>query len=156
MERDALLQAVTAKFPAAVAVVAEPPTQLPELKVPKENFRALMEWLHNGELSLDFPMSMTAADYLETKTITCVYHLYSMKLNHKLIVKCDLDREKPSIPTVCDLWRGCEWFEREVFDLFGVNFEDHPDLRRIMLSDDWVGYPLRKDYKDSRIAGKPY
>jgi NADH-quinone oxidoreductase subunit C len=169
MEREALLQAVTAKFPEATVVVNAAPapaagapaveaplTQLPEVKVPLEKFRALMEWLHNGELDLDFPMSMTAVDYLETKTITCVYHLYSMKLAHKLVVKCDLDRDKASIPTVSDLWRGCEWFEREVYDLFGVNFEDHPDLRRIMLTDDWVGHPLRKDYKDSRIAGKPY
>jgi NADH-quinone oxidoreductase subunit C len=169
MEREALLQAVTAKFPeasvvvnvaapaaAGAAPVEAPLTQLPEIKVPLAQFRPLMEWLHNGELALDFPMSMTAVDYLETKTLVCVYHLYSMKLGHKLVVKCDLDRDKASIPTVSDLWRGCEWFEREVYDLFGVNFEDHPDLRRIMLTDDWVGHPLRKDYKDSRIAGKPY
>jgi NADH-quinone oxidoreductase subunit C len=156
MEREALLKAVSAKFPAAEAVVTDPPTQLPEVKVTLEQFRPLMEWLHNGELKLDFPMSMTAVDWLEEKKITCVYHLFSMDLRHKLVVKCDLDRENPSIPTVGDLWRGCEWFEREVFDLFGVKFEDHPDLRRIMLTDDWVGYPLRKDYKDSRIAGKPY
>jgi NADH-quinone oxidoreductase subunit C len=175
MEREALLKAVTAKFPTATVVVNAPaavaapapgapaappaapvPTQLPEIKIPVTEFRALMEWLHNGELSLDFPMSMTAVDYVETKTLVCVYHLYSMKFDHKLVVKCDLDRDKASIPTVCDLWRGCEWFEREVFDLFGVNFEDHPDLRRIMMTDDWVGHPLRKDYKDSRIAGKPY
>ena len=164
MERDALLQAVTAKFPATTVVlnvsadpaVPAPLTQLPEIKVPLDQFRPLMEWLHNGELDLDFPMSMTAVDFLEEKKMVCVYHLYSMKLKHKLVVKCDLDRDKAVIPTVSDLWRGCEWFEREVFDLFGVSFENHPDPRRIMMTDDWVGHPLRKDYKDSRIAGKPY
>lgn len=175
MEREALIKAILAKFPTATEVLnaapapaaaapgapapapaAPTPTQLPEVKIPLSEFRALMLWLHNGELALDFPMSMTAVDWPEEKKITCVYHLYSMKLKHKLVVKCDTDREKPSIPTVSDLWNNCDWFEREVFDLFGVNFEDHPDLRRIMLTDDWVGFPLRKDYKDSRIAGKPY
>ncbi len=156
MEREALLQAVTAKFPQAQVVVSEPATQLPEVKVSLDQFRPLMEWLHGGELALDYPMCMTAVDFLEEKKIVCVYHLYSMRSGDKLVVKCDLGRDKPSIPTVSDLWRGCEWFEREVFDMFGVNFEGHPDMRRIMMTDDWVGYPLRKDYKDSRIAGKPY
>ena len=156
MEREALLQAVTAHFPDAQPVVTEPATQLPEVKVPREKFRALMEWLHDGELALDFPMCMTAVDWPEINKITCVYHLYSMAHKHKLVVKVDADREAPNVPTVSDLWEGCNWLEREVFDLFGVTFQDHPDLRRIMLTDDWVGFPLRKDYKDSRIAGKPY
>jgi len=155
MEREALQQAIKAKFPETE--VGDSATQLPEIKFSHAKFREAMQWLHDDEaFSLDFPMSMTAVDWPEEKKITCVYHLYSMKHGHKLVVKVDADREKPSVPTVSDLWKGCDWFEREVFDLFGVVFEDHPDMRRIMLTDDWVGYPLRKDYKDSRIAGKPY
>jgi NADH-quinone oxidoreductase subunit C len=155
MERQALLSKVLELAEGVVA--GAPETQLPEVTVPRVKFRACMERLHNDpELLLDYPMCMTAVDWPEEKKITCVYHLWSVKHGHKLVVKCDTDREKPSLPTVSDLWRGMEWFEREVYDLFGVVFEGHPDLRRIMLSDDWVGHPLRKDYKDSRIAGKPY
>jgi NADH:ubiquinone oxidoreductase subunit C len=155
MERAALLDAVRAAFPEAVA--ADPAPQHAEVKVPRERFRALMQWLHNDPATaLDYPMSMTAVDWPEQGVITCVYHLSSVALGHKLVVKCDAVRSDPRIETVSDLWRGCEWFEREVFDLFGVVFEGHPDLRRIMLTDDWVGYPLRKDYRDSRIAGKAY
>jgi NADH:ubiquinone oxidoreductase subunit C len=65
-----------------------------------------------------------------------------------IVVKVKLDREKPEVSTVCDIWRGAEMFEREVYDLFGVIFLEHPDLRRLLLTDDWVGYPLRKDYED--------
>lgn len=155
MEREALLQKVSALAEGSVA--GEATTQLPEITVPLAKFRALMEALHNDkDLAFDYPMSMTGVDWPEEKKITCVYHLWSVALGHKLVVKCETDRDKPVIPTVSDLWRGCEWFEREVYDLLGVTFEGHPDLRRIMLTDDWVGFPLRKDYKDSRIAGKPY
>jgi NADH:ubiquinone oxidoreductase subunit C len=154
MQRAALLAAVGAKFPSAALDDAP---QHPEVRIPRSEFRALMEWLHSEPaVLLDYPMSMTAVDWPEQGLITCVYHLFSLEHGHKLVVKCDAQRAEPSLPTVSDLWRGCEWFEREVYDLFGVVFEDHPDLRRIMLTDDWVGFPLRKDYKDSRIAGKPY
>jgi NADH-quinone oxidoreductase subunit C len=159
MEREALLQKVTALADGITVVPSlnEAPTQLPEILIPLAKFRGVMETLHNDKaLSFDFPMSMTAVDWPEEKKITCVYHLYSMDQKHKLVVKVDADREKPVVPTVSDLWRGCEWFEREVYDMFGVVFDGHPDLRRILMTDDWVGFPLRKDYKDSRIAGKPY
>jgi NADH-quinone oxidoreductase subunit C len=95
-------------------------------------------------------------DYPEDKKITSVYILFSSRHGHKVEVRVDLDRDDPRVATVSDLWRGCEWFERETYDMFGVVFENHPDLRRIMLTDDWVGWPLRKDYQDSRIAPKPY
>lgn len=154
MERAALLAAVQAAEPLAAVDNA---AQWPEAKVPLVRFRSLAQALHDDPaFGFDYPLSMTAVDWLAENKITCVYHLYSMAHRHTLVLKCDLDRAAPSIPTVCDLWRGCEWFEREVYDLFGVVFEEHPDLRRIMLTDDWVGHPLRKDYKDSRIAGKPY
>jgi len=154
MERAALAAALAGAFPDAAV---DPAGQHLEIRVPRAAFRGVMERLHaDPAFALDYPMSMTAVDWPDLKAITCVYHLYSMAHGHALVVKCDADRADPRVPTVSDLWLGCEWFEREVFDLFGVAFEDHPDLRRIMLTDDWVGYPLRKDYKDSRIAGKPY
>ncbi len=154
MEQQALSDAISAKFSGVSA--GKSGADL-EIKAPLADFRALMEWLHNdAALSFDYPMCQTAVDWPNEKKITAIYHLYSMAHAHKVVVKVDLDRENPKVPTVSDLWRGCEWFERETYDMFGVIFEGHPDLRRIMLTDDWVGWPLRKDYKDSRIAGKSY
>jgi NADH-quinone oxidoreductase subunit C len=75
-----------------------------------------------------------------------VYHLHSPDRNERLRVKCRLPGADPEIDSVTSVWRGANWFEREVFDLFGVRFRNHPDLRRIMLPDDWEGHPLRKDY----------
>jgi NADH-quinone oxidoreductase subunit C len=75
-----------------------------------------------------------------------VYHLHSISRNLRLRLKCRLGGENPEIDSVTPVWRGANWFERETFDLFGVRFRNHPNLRRIMLPDDWEGHPLRKDY----------
>lgn len=159
MTKEEMVAAVCARFPDVQGKADGP---LANVLVPLARFREVMAWLHDdATMNLDYPMCQTAIDYLGEKNpaekrLVSVYHLYSMKHRHKLVVKVDLDREKPSIPTVSDLWRGCEWFERETYDMFGIVFENHPDMRRIMLTDDWVGWPLRKDYVDSRMAVKPY
>jgi NADH-quinone oxidoreductase subunit C len=75
-----------------------------------------------------------------------VYHLFSYTHNQQIVLKVDLPRDNPKIPTVEGVWKVANWFEREVYDLFGVIFDGHSDLRRIMLPEDWTGYPLRKDY----------
>jgi NADH-quinone oxidoreductase subunit C len=75
-----------------------------------------------------------------------VYHLHSVSRNERLRLKCRLAGEAPEIDSVTPVWRGAGWYERETFDLFGIRFRNHPDLRRIMLPDDWEGHPLRKDY----------
>ena len=89
---------------------------------------------------------LTALDWPKEEKIQVVYHLYSYPNKHQIVLKVDLPRENPRIATVEEIWKVANWFEREVFDLFGVIFEGHSDLRRIMLPEDWVGYPLRKDY----------
>lgn len=97
-------------------------------------------------LSFNFLFCLTCVDW---KThFTMVYHLRATNSLDDIVVKVKLDRENPRVDTVSDIWRGAEMFEREVFDLFGVIFLGHPDLRRLLLTDDWVGYPLRKDYED--------
>jgi NADH/F420H2 dehydrogenase subunit C len=94
----------------------------------------------------DFLFCITCIDW---KThFTMVYHLTSTLHRHTVVVKCNLNRNEPKIDTVSDIWRTAEFHEREVFDLFGVHFTSHPDLRRLILTDDWEGYPLRKDYED--------
>jgi NADH-quinone oxidoreductase subunit C len=100
------------------------------------------------EPSLNFQVlsDLTALDWPKEEKIQIVYHLYSYAEKHQIVLKVDLPRDNPKIATVEGVWKVANWFEREVYDLFGVFFEGHTDLRRIMLPEDWVGYPLRKDY----------
>lgn len=100
-------------------------------------------------LEFDYCMDVTAVDWPARKVIEVVYHLYSLVHRHGLVLKVETDRERPTIATVESVWKAATWLEREIYDLFGVNFEGHSDLRRILLPDDWVGYPLRKDYQEA-------
>ena len=100
----------------------------------------------NGALQMDFLFCLTCVDW---KThLTMVYHLTSTKHRHNIVVKANLDHAMPEIETVCDIWRTAEFHEREVFEMFGVNFLNHPDLRKLILEDDFKGFPLRKDFED--------
>ena len=82
-------------------------------------------------------------------TLSVYYHLESVELRHKLTVKVSTPRENPEVETVEPVWRGADWNEREAFDMFGIKFLNHPDLRRILMPEDWeAGYPLRKDYRN--------
>ncbi len=78
--------------------------------------------------------------------LTAVYLLYSYTHRHRIAVKVDAPREDPRIPSVEPIWKHANWMEREEYDLMGIVFEGHPDLRRVMLPEDWIGHPLRKDY----------
>lgn len=89
---------------------------------------------------------LTALDLPKENKLQVVYHLYSYSRRHQIVLKVDLPREEPRVATVEGVWKAANWMEREVFDLFGVFFEGHCDLRRILLPEDWVGHPLRKDY----------
>jgi len=100
-------------------------------------------------LDFDFLEDLTALDWPKRNVIEVVYHLLSYRHRHGLVLKVEADRAAPSVPTVEGVWKTANWFEREVYDLFGVDFPGHPDLRRIMLPDDWVGHPLRKDYQEA-------
>jgi NADH-quinone oxidoreductase subunit C len=84
-----------------------------------------------------------------------VYRLRSRTMQVGMFLKCQVPRESPSIASLTDLWPAANWHEREVYDLFGITFEGHPDLRRMFLPDDWPGHPLRKDYADDRMIRRP-
>ena len=91
--------------------------------------------------------SVTAVDrYPAEPRFEVVYHLHSVDRNQRVRLKCRLGGEDPAIESVTSVWRSANWYEREVFDLFGIHFRNHPDLRRILMPDDWEGFPLRKDY----------
>lgn len=103
-------------------------------------------WQLRSTLDFDFLFCVTCVDW---KThFSMVYHLTSTVHRNTLVVKSKLDRIHPEIETVSDIWRTAEFHEREAYDLFGVVFSHHPDLRRLFMTDDWNGWPLRKDYED--------
>jgi NADH-quinone oxidoreductase subunit C len=81
-------------------------------------------------------------------TMEVIYHLYSIPFNLSLALKVILPRDNPRVPTLSSVWKSANWLERETYDMYGIIFEDHPDLRRILMPADWEGYPLRKDYKE--------
>ncbi len=100
-------------------------------------------------LEFDYCQDITAVDWPARKVIEVVFHLYSLVHRHALVLKVETNRESPSLATVEGVWKAATWLEREIYDLFGVNFVGHSDLRRILLPDDWVGSPLRKDYQEA-------
>lgn len=117
--------------------------------VPREHLRDFLRKLRDDEQTqLDYLFCLTGVDY--PKYLEIIYHLESTSLGLVLVVKVRTEdrAENCVIDTVSDLYRTAELNEREVFDLLGVRFEGHPDLRRLFLTEDWVGYPLRKDYVD--------
>jgi NADH-quinone oxidoreductase subunit C len=117
--------------------------------VPVENLLNLMSQLiQNDQFSFDMLLDHTAIDHIGEGKFELVYNIYSTEHAHYLMVSCLINRDKPIVPTVSGLWPAAHWQEREVFDLFGVLYDGHTDLRRIFLDDDWEGYPLRKDYSD--------
>jgi NADH-quinone oxidoreductase subunit C len=101
------------------------------------------------DLAFDFLEDLTATDHPKENLIRVVYHFYSYRHRHLFVAKVELDRSKPEVDTVETVWKAANWLEREVYDLFGVTFVGHSDLRRIMLPDDWIGTPLRKDYVEA-------
>jgi len=104
----------------------------------------------DAALAFDNLMCLSAVDYpKETPPrMEMVYHLFSYGHGHTFVLKVHLDREQPRVPTVESVWGVANWHEREAYDLFGIVFEGHSDLRRILLPDDWQGHPLRKDWQD--------
>lgn len=92
---------------------------------------------------------LTGVDYLNVKTprFEVVYHLYSLSRNHRLRLKVELEEAEPVVPSVMSVWKAANWMEREAWDLYGIRFEGHPDLRRILTYDEFEGHPLRKDYE---------
>ena len=119
----------------------------PNLYTEPHEWRSLAESLRYKEsLYFDYLFCLTCVDW--KMHLTMVYHLTSTRHRHTIVVKAKLDRANPVIESACALWKTAEFHEREVFELFGVQFLNHPDLRNLILPDEWEGYPLRKDYED--------
>lgn len=128
--------------PDAVADVAMQ-TDVPYVVAEADGVHSVLDYARRV-LDYDHLSCVTAADYDDR--IEVVWNLYSYERQTRLAVKAALPRDDPQVPTCTDLWKGANWFEREVWDLFGVRFTGHPNLKRIMMPDGWEGHPLRKDY----------
>lgn len=119
------------------------------IEISSDKILAVCEALHkNPSCYFDMLSCITGLDNgKEANTMEVIYNLYSIPFNHHLMLKVILPREKPEIDSVISVWRTADWQEREAFDMYGIVFKGHPDLRRILMPADWEGYPLRKDYQ---------
>ena len=122
--------------------------QFTEIIIPKDNLHEVALNLKSSpETQFDYLFNQTGVD-VDGK-LGVVYHMQSTSLRHIIVLKAfATDREKPTIDTVSDIWPAAEYFEREIFDLLGIQFNNHPDMRRLFLEDDFQGHPLRKDFTD--------
>jgi len=119
----------------------------PFVKVAPDKITEVARFLRDDErLQFDLLMCLSGVDYTGGK-LGVVYHVNSMKLNQKFVLKVEMTVENPHCQSVESVWKTANWHEREAFDLYGIVFDGHPDLRRILLPDDWEGYPMRKDYQ---------
>lgn len=143
MEMKEIYARLSAKVPGTEVVDApgDPFATIPPAAV-VEACRFLRD---DPDLRFDYCACVTGVD--DTKDFWVVYHLYSIPKNHRAVLKVRLDRKEPVVASVVGVWKGADWHERETYDLYGIKFEGHPDLRRILLPEDWPGYPLRKDYE---------
>ena len=119
------------------------------ITVKRERMLDIFKFIRDdSRLLMNFLMDVTAVDYMKKKPtrFEMVYHLYSLKHNHRVRIKIPVDESDCVVDSLVPLWMGANWFEREVWDLYGIKFRNHPNLRRILLYEGFKGHPLRKDY----------
>jgi NADH-quinone oxidoreductase subunit C len=123
----------------------------PRVHVDAAHWPAIARYLReDGQMDFDWLANLSGIDYAADGKMAVVYDLWSFTRRHRFAVKVFTDRETPTIGSVHELWPAANWHEREAFDLLGITFTGHPDLRRILCADDWIGFPLRKDYQFPR------
>jgi NADH-quinone oxidoreductase subunit C len=155
-----LLNKINAQFPAAVTVIGEP-FGLLTLETGREQIIEILTWLKNDAvLQFIYLTDITAIHYPEQeKQIGVIYHLHSLVNNVRIRIKVFLTDGDVHIPTAANLWNGANWMERETYDFFGVQFDGHPDLRRILNVDDMTAFPMRKEFPledPNRVDKKDY
>lgn len=145
MTNEALKEKITELLPTASF---EEGAQWLTINVEPNNFRLFAEQLRkNASLFFDYLFCLTCIDW--KAHLTMVYHLDSTKFRHNIVIKSKLDAANPAIETVSDIWKTANFHEREVYEMFGVNFINHPDLRLLILPDGWEGKkPMLKDFED--------
>jgi NADH-quinone oxidoreductase subunit C len=130
-----------------VILAAFPQDKHPRVHVAARDLRQVAEFLRgDARMNFDWLANLSGVDYVADDQMAVVYDLWSFSLHHTFAVKAFCPRDTPRLPTVVDLWAAADWNEREAYDMFGIVFDGHPDLRRILCADDWDGFPLKKDY----------
>lgn len=133
------------KFGDAVAEFRAPAAGDPRLDVAADRLHDVCRFLRDeADLAFDFLRLVSGVD--RGDRLASVYHLYSYVHGHEITLSAEAQRQNPRVSSVSDLWPTADWLERETFDMMGIVYEGHPDLRRILLPEDWDGFPLRKDY----------
>ncbi len=146
MDTAAIHQRLTARFEAGVGD-CDLQAKDPSIRIEPAAIGDVCRFLHDEpDLRFDALSNESGVDYKAKGVIEVVYHLYSYAHRHTLVLKVDAPRDNPVIPTVEGVWKAANWLEREIYDLVGVVFEGHSDLRRILMPEDWIGHPLRKDF----------
>ena len=141
LDGEQIAKEITEKFPGAVVSADKA-----AVVVMAESLYQVAEFLKNTPaLDFNYLSNLTAVDYVDYFEV--VYHLVSLKHNHSLVLKTRCyDRNKPVVPSVVSLWRSADFQEREAYDLMGISFDGHPNLKRLLLWEGFVGHPLRWDY----------
>ncbi len=146
MEKTALLDLLRKKFPGEVK---EAFIDLGDevIVIERDSLLPLIKFLRGQPHEYNMLLDVTCVDYLDQEPrFEMIYHLYSLTQNKRLRIKAKLSEKEVRIASLAEFWKNANWLEREVYDLFGISFEGHPDLRRIFMYDGFEGYPLRKDY----------
>lgn len=123
------------------------------VEIDSQNFLTAVEFLkNNSDVKFEMLYSIVGVDY--ENSLGCIYHFYSMSENINFLLRVLLNRENPHLPSITSIYSSANWHERETYDLFGIKFLNHPDLRRILLPESWKGHPLRRDYvqDDERLV----
>ncbi|MEO8794117.1 MAG: NADH-quinone oxidoreductase subunit C [Daejeonella sp.] len=160
LNTQAVLQKLTSRFADQISVPTEPYGLL-TFETGKENIQEVLRFLkEDKELQFNYLTDITAIHYPEQQLgIGVIYHVHSLINNVRVRIKVFLDTNKPAIPTATNLWEGANWMERETYDFFGVNFEGHPNLVRILNVDEMTVFPMRREYPledPNRVDKKDY
>jgi len=155
MSEHAAIAKLKGKFPDSILDVVEFRGETSAI-VKKDEIVAICSFLKNDE-GYNFLTDLCGVDYLgKTPRFMVVYHLYNVTTHERLRLKVPVEESDPTVDTVSGVWATANWHERECWDLMGVSFNNHPDLRRILLPADWEGHPLRKDYPLQGPDREPY
>lgn len=151
MEFDKIIELIqtTNDGTSGVSSTSSPPSVI----INPDRLVIICNTLHqNPSTYFDMLSCITGIDNgVEANTMEVIYHLYSIPFNASLMLKVVLPRENPEVESLCTVWKSANWLEREVYDMFGIKFKNHPDLRRILMPNDWDGFPLRKDYQHQEL-----
>jgi NADH-quinone oxidoreductase subunit C len=146
MTSQQIAGAIAEKFGSKITA-SLPDDKHPRVHIDAANWREVAEFLlREPAIKLDWLANLSGVDYVADEKMCVVYDLWSFDHKHVFAVKVYCPRDNASVPSVADLWPAADWHEREAFDMFGIDFPGHPDLRRILCAEDWEGFPLRKDY----------